>query len=47
MAKSRHMGTWLYVNIGSGNDPLPAGTKLLPEPMLIHHQMSSEALTLD
>ena len=28
------MATNLWLNIGSGNDLLPDGTKLLPEPML-------------
>ena len=34
----RHLGTWIWVNIGSGNGLLPDGTKPLPEPMLTYHQ---------
>ena len=33
------MATWIYANIGSGNGLLPDGTKPLPEPMLIYHQL--------
>ena len=32
-----------WVNIGAGNGLLPDGTKPLPEPMLIYHQMVSVA----
>ena len=35
-----HMGTEIWVNIGSGNGLLPDGTKPLPEPMLTDHQWS-------
>ena len=34
------MATQIWVNIGSGNDLLPDGTKPLPEPMLTHLQIS-------
>ena len=34
------MATKIWVNIGSGNDLLPDGTKSLPEPMLTDHQWS-------
>ena len=34
------MATEIWVNIGSGNGLLPAGTKPLPEPMLTGHQWS-------
>ena len=34
----RHMASWIWVNIGSGNGLLPDGTKPLPEPMLTYHQ---------
>ena len=33
-AKKTH---WWLVNIGSGNDLVPSGKKLLPEPMLTQH----------
>ena len=32
------MATENWVNIGSGNDLLPDGTKPLPEPMSTYHQ---------
>ena len=32
------MVSWILVNIGSGNDLLPDGTKPLPEPMLTYDQ---------
>ena len=34
----RHVSTWNWVNIGSGNGLMPDGTKPLPEPMLTYHQ---------
>ena len=34
----RHLATWIWVNIDSGNGLLSDGTKLLPEPMLTYHQ---------
>ena len=30
--------SWIFVNIGLGNDLLPDGIKPLPEPMLINHR---------
>ena len=39
------MVTEIWVNIGSGNDLLPNGTKPLPEPMLTYHQWGSVAFT--
>ena len=36
----------IWVNIGSGNDLLPDGTKPLPEPMLTYHQWSFVVFTL-
>ena len=38
VAKWHHMATHIWVNIGSGNGLLPAGTKPLPEPMLSYHR---------
>ena len=37
-AQWRHLATYSWVNIGSGNGLLPDGTKPLPEPMLTYHQ---------
>ena len=35
----------MWVNIGSGNDLLPNGTKPLPEPMLTYHQWIPVTIT--
>ena len=35
------MATYIWVNIGSGNDLLPDGTKPLPAPILTNHQWDS------
>ena len=35
------METEIWVNIGSGNDLLPDGTKPLPDPMLTFHNLKS------
>ena len=40
MAQWRHLATWNLVNILSGNDLLPDGTKPLPEPELSYRHMS-------
>ena len=45
MAQWRHMVTWIWINIGSGNGLLPDGTKPLPEPMLTYHQRGSVAFS--
>ena len=34
----------IWVNIGSSNDLLPGGTKVLPEPILNYHRWGSVAL---
>ena len=39
------MGTYLWINIDSGNGLLPDGTKPLPEPMSTYHQWGSVART--
>ena len=38
-------GSWNWVNIGSGNDLVPSGTKSLPEQMLTNHQWVLLAFT--
>ena len=39
------MATQIWVNIGTGNDLLPDGTKPLPEPMLTYHKYGPVAIT--
>ena len=34
----------IWVNIGSGNDLLPEGTKPLPEPILTYHKYGPVAI---
>ena len=37
LGRATHLATLTFVNIGSGNDLLPDGTKTLPEPMLTYY----------
>ena len=41
----RHMATWNCVDIGSGDDLLPDGTKPLPEQMFTYEYWGAVTLT--
>ena len=47
MANWRHLATYIWVNIGSGNGFLPDGIKPLPGLMLSSHWWGSMAYTLE
>ena len=45
VAQWRHMATFIWINVGSGNSLLPDGAKPLPESMLTYHQWVLEKIT--